>query len=430
MDDTRALANETPVEQDFPSADEPRMDAPPMINLDERRMHVRAYNFWVSLLNGRPFPSILELDPASVADFADHSVLLDFSGNPENPRVSFLGAALRDEGGIEGVIESLSQIPSRSLLSRLTDHYLQIIANRAPIGFEAEFINQRGHDTMYRGILMPFSANSQTIDFIYGVINWKEVVPPAMADDLHDEIAAAMASTPTTSTAPTPPVPWDAATAATLDSMLEDIISEALTPGADASLYDRLAAARMLAEESDISDQRSRAALYRTLGLAHDFACATEADPATYAEILEDAGLKQQARAPMTPIVKLIFGIGYDKTRLSEYALVLSHARALALEPGTLTAHLEALPGGLKAMVREARAARRPLPAPNRAARARATLASAPALASVRIDAGLDGDSDYFSLIGRRESDGSLAILSATPAPDGLLVRASRARPD
>ena len=28
------------------------------IGTDERRMHVRAYNYWVSLLEGRDFPSI------------------------------------------------------------------------------------------------------------------------------------------------------------------------------------------------------------------------------------------------------------------------------------------------------------------------------------------------------------------------------------
>jgi hypothetical protein len=28
------------------------------IGSDERRMHVRAYNYWVSLLSGRDFPSI------------------------------------------------------------------------------------------------------------------------------------------------------------------------------------------------------------------------------------------------------------------------------------------------------------------------------------------------------------------------------------
>ena len=30
---------------------------------DERRMHVRAYNHWVSLLKDRAYPSIEDLDP-------------------------------------------------------------------------------------------------------------------------------------------------------------------------------------------------------------------------------------------------------------------------------------------------------------------------------------------------------------------------------
>src|SRR3546814_4514073 len=38
---------------DFAGEDEPAMEAPPEIGIDERRMHVRAYNYWVSLLDGR-----------------------------------------------------------------------------------------------------------------------------------------------------------------------------------------------------------------------------------------------------------------------------------------------------------------------------------------------------------------------------------------
>ena len=54
-------------------------DATVSIGTDERRMHVRAYNYWVSLLDGRDFPSIEDLDPANITDFAPNSVLLDFT---------------------------------------------------------------------------------------------------------------------------------------------------------------------------------------------------------------------------------------------------------------------------------------------------------------------------------------------------------------
>src|SRR3546814_9802395 len=83
---------------------------------------------------------------------------------------------------------TIADVPARSLLSRLTDHYFQIIANRAPIGFEAEFVNLRGNNTMYRGILMPLSADGSSIDFVYGVINWKELAQDDIAAQLTAQI--------------------------------------------------------------------------------------------------------------------------------------------------------------------------------------------------------------------------------------------------
>jgi len=177
---------------------------------DERRMHVRAYNHWVSLLRGRPYPTIADLDPGSIADFGPHSVLLDFRTDPgtgadrdaaammtiDDPRIAYLGAKLREECGLVGPITSIADVPSRSLLSRLTDHYLQIIANRAPIGFEAEFVNSRGRTTLYRGILMPFSSSDEGIDFLYGVINWKELADDRMQATLAAELEAAVRAAP------------------------------------------------------------------------------------------------------------------------------------------------------------------------------------------------------------------------------------------
>ena len=145
------------------------------IGADERRMHVRAYNYWCSLLDGRDYPSIEDLEPDNIQDFGPHSVLLDFTEGSDNPATPYIGTAIREECGLSDDIKSIDDVPGRSLLSRLTDHYMQIIANRAPVGFEAEFVNQRGRNICYRGILMPFSSDGDTIDFIYGVINWKDV---------------------------------------------------------------------------------------------------------------------------------------------------------------------------------------------------------------------------------------------------------------
>ena len=71
--------------------------------------------------------------------------------------------------------------------------------------------------------------------------------------------------------------------------------------------------------------------------------------------MIADNGLSVQERAPMTPIVKLVFGADYDKTRLTEYAAVLGHAHRAGLEQGDLADFLAKADGGLKGVVAEER---------------------------------------------------------------------------
>jgi hypothetical protein len=397
-------------------------DETPAIGTDERRMHVRAYNHWVSLLAGRAYPSIEDLDPDSIADFGPHSVLLDFTAGVENPRIQFLGRALREECSLAPSIASIADVPSRSLLSRLTDHYLQIIANRAPIGFEAEFVGARGNNTLYRGILMPFSSDGDAIDFIYGVINWKEMVDAATQAQLDAEVDASVKSAPSRA-APSAPV-WADGPGANLAE--DDPIVEEEPVAAGAPLADQLMLARQTAAAAAAANTRSRAALYRALGRAHDFALAVDQDGEGYADLLREAGLKPQARAPMTPIIKLVFGADYDKTRVTEFAAVLSHARRHAVARGALPAMIDATPGGIKAVVAAERDLRRtPRPA-RRKADPLAALAARPALASVTMKTAAT-PGDFVLLLARATGDGTLDIVASVDADEKLTERAIRA---
>ncbi|WP_205479404.1 hypothetical protein [Sphingomonas arenae] len=368
--------------------------APPIeIGTDERRMHVRAYNYWASLLKGRDYPSIEDLDPVNIEDFASNSVLLDFTENSENPTTAYIGVAIRAECDIGPEVQTIAQVPSRSLLSRLTDHYLQIIANRAPIGFEAEFQNQRGHEICYRGILMPFSSDGETIDFIYGVINWKDtsVVPRELA--------------------PMPAAPRnEAEEPLLLEEAVEGDELLLIEVDEDAGLADRLWAARESAELCKAADGRSRAALYRALALAYDFAVASRRVPDEFAEILDDAGVKAQARAPMTAIVKLVFGIDYDKTRLTEFASALSHAERQGVDIGEFEEFVNAQPGGLKGLVAAERLARRPEPRPDtRLEQGRLRLRNA----APKPLSALAGNDEFSLVLVRRGSDGKVEPVSA-----------------
>lgn len=397
------------------------IDPPPAIGSDERRMQVRAYNFWTGQLGGKNYPGIEELDPENVEDFREYSVLLDFTSGIENPSIPYLGETLRRECGLDEGISYLDEVPARSLLSRITDHYLQIIANRAPIGFEAEFVNDSGRNIMYRGILLPYSSDDDTIDFIYGVINWKEIAAVQEGQMAEQEIASTLLSPPARQTH----VPVWADGPAGDGIMLDPIAEQAsdalelgpefmqdIQPDEDSSLADWLLAARDIAEAARQEDARCRETLYKAIGRAYDFSIIAEKNRADFDDLLADSGLKAQERAPMTPIVKLVFGANYDKTRLTEFAAALTYGHRNAVPLGDLAELISKYDGGLKGIVAAERRARKVLSGGHVSLRAdpRDKFRAAPA----RDLSEFAGEGDEFIiLVGRRESDGRVVIVTA-----------------
>ena len=471
---------------DDAGSDEDRTGSLSPVGQDERRMQVRAYNHWASLLAERNFPSIEDLDPDALPDFGPYSVLLDFTAGIEDPSVHYLGAKLARECGTDGAIHHLSDVPSRSLLSRITDHYMQIIANQAPIGFEAEFVNQRGQTILYRGILLPFSSDDDTIDFIYGVINWKELSDQIDTDELmleidqaldaasadpvvamrHDEMTdwadapVALDGSPVAGASsgfaaddgvldlgalvgrtgpngvewPRPTFGAAASYAEPGDDAFELVeladapvaISE---PDADMGLSDWLASAREMALVACSSEDRTRSALYAAIGRAYDFSLAAQDEPEAFHELVADAGLTVQDRAPMTPVVKLVFGADYDKTRLTEFAAALDQAHRVQIARGSLGGFLSAVPGGLKGVVNEERRWRKaasgkslePREAP------RETLARKLRKLDTVALGDLPSDGQEFTLlVARRLPSGEVVVIGEVPDDVSLLERAAK----
>lgn len=450
--------------------DEIGREPPPLaIGQDERRMQVRAYNHWASLLDGRHYPSVESLDPDNLPDFGPFSVLLDFSSGIENPAIPFLGTRLAEEcTGDEqsrDAIRELSDVPSRSLLSRITDHYMQILANQAPIGFEAEFVNQAGRTVLYRGILLPFSSDDDTIDFIYGVINWKELADQQTTDELLLQIdqaldASASATDPAEDDVLDLGAPFDAPADPAageiawpdpafgqapeepgiaggyadfdLSSALPEVFApaddEAIAPEA-MELADWLASARELAQAAQGSEDRTRQALYAAIGRAYDFSLAAANAPAEFEELVADSGLTVQDRAPMTPVVKLVFGADYDKTRLTEYASALGHAQRVGLGRGELAGYLAKAPGGLKGVVAEERRLRREESGKSAADRETPREALARKLRKLDhapLDAVSPEGSEFTLLVARRLPSGEIVLLGEIADDVPLLERAAR----
>ncbi|AKH43266.1 hypothetical protein WYH_02234 [Croceibacterium atlanticum] len=466
----------TDTEADYDSAEDDFVSEPPpaAIGQDERRMQVRAYNHWASLLEDRNFPAIDALEPSELPDFGPYSVLLDFSAGVEDPGISYLGDKLAAECGVNPMeLRSLSDVPGRSLLSRITDHYMQIIANQAPIGFEAEFVNQRGHTILYRGILLPYSSDDDTIDFIYGVINWKELADQQDSDELLLEIDQALDARPESApgrpkdnaltdwadgpgSEPVPDLPSAKPAPAEEDRLprpsfgldLGSAASEAARPAdrqplelneeyslpsaatiEPETLADWLVLARDMAAIAHTNDERTRHALYEAIGRAYDFSLAAAQAPDEFVELLEDAGIATQKRAPMTPVVKLVFGADYDKTRITEYATALSHAHRIDLPRGALADFIGDAEGGLKGVVSTERRLRReeagkpasPAKKPNKALTKKLRSIEPAQFSSIPNEG-----SEFGLVVIRRTGTGEVVMLGEVPEDVALVEKAAR----
>jgi len=434
--DSHSYDNEDYVTYD--DQDDVEMEAPPSIQGDERRLQVRAYNYWTEQLKDHNYPNIEDLNPEENPDFAPYGVLLDFTSGIENPSIAYVGDAIREECALAEDATYLDQVPARSLLSRITDHYLQIIANRAPIGFEAEFVNERNINIMYRGILLPYSSDDDTIDFIYGLINWKEGADQHLSEELELEVSSALQNLP--KQIDTDQIWADGPTSGLIESNetqqadildlntmdIADDMSEDLEPSTDDSLADWLHAARNIADTAKQADVRSRETLYKAISRAYDFALIAEKNPEDYQTILEDSGMKVQERAPMTPIVKLIFGSNYDKTRITEIASAISFAKRSDVPMGKLSDMITSFDGGLKAIVKAERLAKKI---------ESGEIETAPALdpreslrnARPRDLSEFSGDGDEFLvMVARRDENGDLYIVGQVNADAGFTEKALR----
>jgi hypothetical protein len=205
------------------------------------------------------------------------------------------------------------------------------------------------------------------------------------------------------------------------------IAFDALDPS-EMELGDWLAAAREMAVQAHTSEDRTRNALYEAIGRAYEFSLAAAERPQDFEELLVDSGLTAQDRAPMTPVVKLVFGADYDKTRLTEYAAALSHAHRLELPRGSLGDYLRGAEGGLKGVVKAERQFRRAEsgkadPAADSRELLAAKLREMPAIELADV---APYGSEFALVMIRRSENGEVAILGEVPEDSALVEKAAK----
>jgi hypothetical protein len=281
----------------------------------ERRLSVRLLDYWNELRGDKRYPSPDDIHFETVPELAEFGFTMSIPGGDGAPKIHYLGSALRDHINMFRDGAAVGETDNKPLSLALNDairRYADVTEREGPVAFESDSFDVPGTQFAYRAIILPFSRDDAHIDFILGAIRYKE-------------------------------------------KLSEATLPQAPTFGLASSLQE----CRDLAIAWQTEEKKSRAALYETLERAYQFEFETQDDPGAFMELCTEAGINHQARAPLTPVVKLVFGADYDKTRISEYAACLAYAKRMGREAGTLRALIEETEGGIKGCVKAERALRR-----------------------------------------------------------------------
>ena len=137
----------------------------------EKRITFQLHDYWVGLANDRDLPPLRSLKPEDIAPYKENMVLIDLRDPEKEPTLQVIGTLLQKDLDQDLTLKGISEIPPDSLISRITEHYLEVILSKSPISFDTEVENRHHEKVLFRGILMPFSDDGDTINFLLGGIS-------------------------------------------------------------------------------------------------------------------------------------------------------------------------------------------------------------------------------------------------------------------
>ena len=383
----------------------------------ENAPHMLAFDYWHGLHAGRPMPLFSDLSPAGLHPFKPNSLLLEFHGTD---------LVVRFCGSVAATLFEAEPVPgyqleggdpagfSEALHARYRDE-----GNR---GEAAEF-EFAGDAALWRGMLLPLSAHGDEAELVLIVVDQQPV--PAAEPGAENKAASedtpadALPEAPQQETTDVPPhAPPDAT-------------PDRSEPGATAPDLDFDALAGSCANagaEVVHPGVGTRKGLYEALAVAYAFHLQAMESPDSYRDYLASKELRQQARAPFTPALKLTFGPAYDKTRLAEYAAALAHAARQDVAPDDLVDFLNGFPGGIKGCVRVERGLRRGTGEAAATLDAAALEQRAREAKAIALN-GLEFDGEFGLVLVRRNADDSYDLVAPAAATEQQIRRALSALP-
>ncbi len=144
-------------------------DTPPP-HKQEQRLTFRLLSYWNRIRGDRTYPSLSDMHIHEIQEIWHYSFVIDI--RTDDPVFHYFGPDLSSLFGVDYTGELVSEAMNDVILNNTIGVYEKATIERKPLTESASFYYD-GKELRYRTLIVPFSSDNATIDFLMGTTNFK-----------------------------------------------------------------------------------------------------------------------------------------------------------------------------------------------------------------------------------------------------------------
>jgi hypothetical protein len=130
-------------------------------------------DYWDSKRAGRRMPARRDIEPTEILDLLPYVVLIDVEREPLDFRYRLVGTAVAARFGHDYTGAHFSALPQQGRGSEAWNTAVRILEEKRPIVSHIPYVGFNRWVQNYRDISMPLSENNDTVNMIFGVLQFE-----------------------------------------------------------------------------------------------------------------------------------------------------------------------------------------------------------------------------------------------------------------
>ncbi len=145
------------------------------MSAEEHRYHTRLQGYWDKIRGDKAFPRENDVNPDELQDIWDSCFLISIDDVTRRAgyRYSYIGqdlvAAYGSDAGSPDINATLHSTDNAPMMRKFDE----VVASKAPVVDEAEFMNQKQLNIRYRMCILPLGTHDGVVTHLLGCMRWK-----------------------------------------------------------------------------------------------------------------------------------------------------------------------------------------------------------------------------------------------------------------